>query len=139
MFQIRTTRRRGLTVTSVADDVGLLEGLERYLHSRVSFRAAPALGDATTILAASDVVVFYPDGFPAGAAQRFLRRLIDQSTIPLVIVVSRDAQRFRELGHSRATANRFIVLGWPAWPWELFATIQAALPGPPRGDDTWSC
>jgi hypothetical protein len=138
MFRVNLTQRRGLTVTTVADDIGILDGLKRYMQARVSFRAVPEIAQAIRSLAASDAVVFYPDGFGARGVQLFIRRLVDHSTLSLVIVVTAEPERFRRLTQSRATANRFIVLGWPAWPWEVFATIQAALPGR-RREDAWSC
>ncbi len=127
MFHANFPRRRSLTVTAVAD-IATLESLEHYLHPRVSFRAVPELEGAFTSLAASDAVVFYPDGFAPGAVQLLVRRLIGHATLDLVIVVTAQPERFRALSHSRATANRFIVFSKPAWPWELFATIQASLP-----------
>ena len=138
MFQINVPTRRSLTVMTVADDIPTLEGLERYLHPRVSFLAVPELDGAVAGLAASDAVVLYPDGFAVRAVERFVRRLICDTTLSLVIVVTAQVDRFRALSQSRATASRFIVLSQPVWPWELFATIQASLPYP-RREDARSC
>jgi hypothetical protein len=134
MFRLSATKRRSLTVATVADDLSTLESVGRYLHERVSFRAVPTLEGAFETLAVSDVVVFYPDGFSLRAVQLFVRRLVGHATLPLVIVVTAEPDRFQPLSRSRRTADRFVVFAMPAWPWELFATIQASLPGPKRGD-----
>ena len=132
MFQSNFPTRRSLTVTTIADDISTLEGLERYLHARVSFRAVTELEGAVASVAASDAVVLYPDGFAPNAVQHFVRHLIGNTSLSLVIVVTGQPERFRALSDSRATANRFIVLLRPVWPWELLATIQAGLPYPGR-------
>lgn len=128
MFRLNLSTRRSLTVTTVADDMTTLESLGRYLQRRVSFRAAPDLETAFASLAASDAVVFYPDGYAQRGVQSFVSRLISNTTLSLVIVVTKDPERFRALSQSRTTASQFIVLSQPAWPWELFATIAAGFP-----------
>lgn len=134
MFQLSLPQRRSLTISAVADDLATLEGLQRYLQPRVSFRAVPALKKAFASLAASDAVVFYPDGFSTRGVQRFVRQLLDNATVAVVIIVTACPEQFRGLSDASATADRFIVLSRPAWPWELFATIQATLPRPRRED-----
>jgi hypothetical protein len=88
----------------------------------------PTLEDAFATSAASDAVVFYPDGFATSAVRRFIRRLIGNATLSLVIIVTWHPERFAALDYMPAATNKFIVLSEPAWPWELFATIQSSLP-----------
>jgi hypothetical protein len=116
-------------VAAVAADPSRLHSLERYFRGRVSVRATFTLEGAFATLAASDAVVFYPDGFAIRGVQRFLRRLIAHAGLSLVIVVTAEPERFQPLHRSRATANRFVVFSAPAWPWELLATMRSSLPG----------
>jgi hypothetical protein len=125
MFRLSLPKRRSLTVSAVASDLPTLDGIGRYLDRRVSFRV---------LSAASDVVLFYPDGFPMSHVQNFVRRLLGNATLSLVIVVTTRADLFLPLARSRTSADKFIVLPMPAWPWELFATIQSSLPGFHRDD-----
>jgi hypothetical protein len=138
MFRLRTRKRRSLTVATVAADLSKLDSLERYLRGRVSVRAVSALEGAFATLAASDAVVFYPDGFAISAVRHFLRRLIGHTGLALVIVVTAEPERFQPLERARATANRFIVLSAPVWPWELLATMRSSVPGL-REEDAGTC
>jgi hypothetical protein len=128
MFRISLPKCRSLTVTAVANDLATLEGLGVYLTRRVSFRAVDGLTQAFVLSAASDVVLFYPDGFPTGVVQKFARRLLGNATLSLVILATRRPDAFLPLASSRAFAHKVIVLPAPAWPWELFATIHSSLP-----------
>ena len=134
MFRLSLPKRRSLTVSAVASDLPTLDGIGRYLDRRVSFRAIHGLSQAFVLSAASDVVLFYPDGFPMSHVQNFVRRLLGNATLSLVIVVTTRADLFLPLARSRTSADKFIVLPTPAWPWELFATIQSSLPGFHRDD-----
>lgn len=134
MFRISLPKRRSLTVTAVAQELSTLEGLGTYLTGRVSFRAVQGLTQAFVLSAASDVVLFYPDGFPMGPVQTFVRRLLGNATLSLVILATRCPDAFLPLARSRASAHKFIVLQTPVWPWELFATIHSSLPAFRRDD-----
>jgi hypothetical protein len=129
MFRLASSNRRSITVMLVSQDLSTIDRTERYMRRRVSFRAVWALDEALTKAAASDAVVFYPDGFPPRAVRTFVQRLAASATLSLVIVVTRHPEQFRDLEHPNAMANRAIVLSEPAWPWEIYATIHSSLPG----------
>jgi hypothetical protein len=128
MFRLNSPARRHLTVTAIADDLATLESLEHYLRPRVTVRVVPQLAGALSSVAASDAVVFYPDGFGSRHVRAFVRQLLDHSALSLVIAVTADPKRFRAMMPRAGATNRFIVLAQPAWPWELLTTIQATLP-----------
>ncbi len=128
MFRPNPPVRRSLTVTAIADDLATLESLEQYLRPRVTVRIVPQLAGALANVAASDAVVFYPDGFGSRNVRAFVRQLLDHSALSLVIAVTADPNRFRAMIPRASATNRFIVLAKPAWPWELLRTIQATLP-----------
>jgi hypothetical protein len=133
MFRLNSPTRRHLTVTAIADDLGTLESLERYLGPRVTVRIVPQLAGALSNVAASDAVLFYPDGFGSRHVRAFVRQLLDHSALALVIAVTADPSRLRAMIPRASAANRFVVLAQPAWPWELLTTIQATLPCLRRG------
>ena len=116
-------------MAAIAADSSKLDSLERYLRGQVSVRAVSALEGAFATLAASDAVVFYPDGFGSPSVRHFLRLLIGTTGLALVIVVTSEPDRFQPLHRSRATANRFVVSSAPAWPWELLAMMRLSIPG----------
>ena len=128
MFRLSFPKRRSLTVTVVAEDRSTLDSIGHYLKRHVTFLAVPTLEDAFVKSAASDAIVFYPDGFATVAVRRFVHRLLGHATLSLVIIVTAHPQRFAGLDFLRAATNKFIVLSEPAWPWELFATIHSSLP-----------
>jgi hypothetical protein len=136
MFRVSFPKRRSLAVTVVAEDRCTLHSIGHYLNRHLTFFAVPTLEDAFTKSAASDAVVFYPDRFPNAAVQRFIRRLIGNATLSLVIIVTAHPERFVGLDYLRVAMNKFIVLSEPAWPWELLATIHSTLPGFRRLDSS---
>jgi hypothetical protein len=129
MFRLSARKRRSLTVTGIASDAATLEGLGHYLGQWFWFNAARDLEAGFVASAASDAVVFYPDGFAPAKHPGFVRRLIGNATLSLVIVVTEHPERFRALARSRVASDKFIVLSQPIWPWDLLATLQASLPG----------
>jgi len=138
MFRLSFPKRRSLTLTVVAEDRSILHSIGHYLNRHVTCFAVPTLEDAFTMSAASDAIVFYPDGFATAAVRRFIQRLIGNATLSLVIIVTWHKERFAALDYMPAATNNFIVLSEPAWPWELFATIQSSLPRF-RGVDSSVC
>jgi hypothetical protein len=128
MFHLKFPKRRSVTITAVAEDVDTLESLAHYLRRRVSFNSARDLDHAFTTSAASDVVLFYPDGFSVPEVYEFALRVLGNTTLSLVVVVTGHPERFNVLLQASVMVNRLIVLAKPAWPWELFATIQSGLP-----------
>jgi hypothetical protein len=134
MFHIRFPKRRSLTVVAVSNDVATFEGVAHYLIPRVWFRAVGGLSEAFVKSAAADVLIFYPDELTALEAQRFTLRAISNVTLSLIIVVTTHKERFLGLTRWPGAINRVIVLAPPVRPWELFATIQSALPQIGRED-----
>jgi hypothetical protein len=127
MFRIQP-KRRSLIVTVVAEDRSILHSVGHYLSRHVTSFAAPTLDDALMKSAASDAVVFFPDGFTDAAVLHIVRRLMRNATLSLVIIVSAHPESFAGLDFLRAATNKFIVLSAPAWPWDLLATIHSSLP-----------
>ena len=115
-------------VTAICNDISTLEGLGGYMNRRVTYRSVLAVSEASKVSMSSDCVVLYPDGFPARAAQRLARDLINCPTVSLVIIVTAWPNEYQALDRTRTANNRLIMLSPPAWPWTLFATIQSSLP-----------
>jgi hypothetical protein len=128
MFHIRSPKRRSLTVVAVGSDVAAFEGVAHYLAPKVWFRSVRGLREAFVRSAAADVLIFYPDELAPHEAQRFTLQAISNVTLSLIIVVTEHKERFLGLTRWHGAINRVIVLAPPVWPWELFATIQSALP-----------
>jgi hypothetical protein len=129
MFRIHPPTPRHLVVTTVTDDLTTILELSSYFGRRVShFRAVPVLEAASSRLACSDAVLFYPDGFPRRPTQRFLSSLIASKHDSLVIIITACPERYPALSGASVTTDRLIVLQAPVWPWELYAAIHAVLP-----------
>ncbi len=129
MFHLERPLPRSLTVAAVGTELSILLAVEKYFHPRVSVFKAYGSVDEFTIraLTVSDALVFYPDDFSHARVQGFLRRLIRTSTPQIVVVVTSDPQRFEGLNQSPASADRFIVLSEPVWPWVLFRTVHTTV------------
>ena len=131
MFHLERPLPRSLTISAVGTETSVLLAVEKYFCPRVSaFKAFGSVDElALKGLTVSDALVFYPDHFSHARVQPFLRRLIRTSTPSIVVVVTSEPQRFESLNHSPASADRFIVLSEPVWPWVLFRTVQTMVNG----------
>ncbi len=114
-------------VSIVSTNVETLDGLQRYLQcAGVSSRCTRAIHDLASVAPpAATAVVVFPDDFLESAVQMLFRELRQHRPKLLLLLVTREIQRFRRLAEQGSESRLPIILPKPSFGWEILDPIRA--------------
>jgi hypothetical protein len=106
-----------------------LHGIQEYFdRSGASSVGVSTLEEASSAAPRPDAAVIFADGIPEDA----LARAASELPVKLVVVVTREVERIREVLWARRAQARVLVLPRLAWGWTLVEVVRRSLPEPSR-------
>jgi hypothetical protein len=119
-------RAKPLFVTVVSANAETLDGLQAYLdEAGVRSRGLRALVGAAVATAATTAVVLFPDDFAPDDVDALLDRLRRARPGVLVVLVTREAQRFDAATRADGRSTPPLVLPRPSFGWVILDAVRA--------------
>jgi hypothetical protein len=123
-------RTRALHVTIVANNEGTLRGLQDYFaEAGVEAQGTRAIAELSGLGPATTAVVLFPDDFDDEDVTRTLAMLRRSRPRVLIVLVTREPQKFPDGADGRARAP--LVLPKPSFGWSILDAIRASSEGLP--------
>jgi hypothetical protein len=119
-------RREPIQVTIVTANAETFDGLQAYLSLRgLAARNAGQLGELDA--KSCSAVIFFPDEFLLKDVLHELRRLRQGQPRVLVLVVTREPERYVEVVNAEGIGRAPVVIPKPVWGWTILDAIRAGL------------
>jgi hypothetical protein len=119
-------RTKPLHVTIVSDNEETLERLRAYFDDvGVPTEGKRTVRAAGTLVAATTAVVLFPDDFPERDVIALVGRLRRSRPRVLLLLVTRDPQRFGDAVASDGKSTPPLVLPKPSFGWSILDAIRA--------------
>jgi hypothetical protein len=114
-------------VSIVSTNVETLDGLQTYLQGAgVSSHCTRAIHDLASVAPrVATAVVIFPDDFLESAAQTLIQELRRHRRQLLLLLVTKEIQRFRRFAELDREARLPIILPKPSFGWEILDPIRA--------------
>lgn len=118
---------KALCVTVVSDNPETLDGIEMYFQrAGVPTQTARTVDDPRTLTsAATTAVILFPDDFEHAAALAFVAKLRHARPRLLLLLLTREPQRFSEAVAPDGRSLPPLVLPRPSFGWAILEAIRS--------------